>query len=627
MRVEIYKTSEGKTHIKATSTEDYVGIVNAGEQRFRLYSAIYNGSNPIDSGYVGGYQDLIWEFDIEDNPAHFINPFPNADSDGTVKGYFTIAREYRTVGTLGEWKEAEKTKYYYTINNNAWTQPTITIKECEGRNLLEGYIQANTSYIRAVLGGASKLGASIKSYKLSYSGSDETSTTTSTTCTINGGKITQSGYVTVTATITDTRGFTNTATTKVWVIDDMPSVKSFTVDENTKALHFTYTPANAEAYSKFVLYSLVGDTEHKIKEFTRLPNGREEKSDAQLLSPDDREKLYNLYPNSTDIPLKLVLQTFGDANYTKQEVRDAVFSGDVVYEIPESEAAPTVYFDTITYTQNDIGYEGVIKGKNGVIATVGAGGKYGATITWTEWTINNEFFDESISPIYTDGESSGIIYGTDITLWARAQDSRGFTYKTYQKIQVRDYIPPQIVPVDGETSVRVYRVNKDTLQPDDEGTKVYLKAKFKFSQYYNKVRQAPLNKCNVGFNIKAYGGSSSYIPLTQEYIEEDTPIEKVLPSVTLAPESAVYIVLQAMDLFGSVTTLSLAIPSAQVFMDRRGEVNSIAFGGYSTIDNAFEVNQDAYFRNNVALLVDGKFYNVKLKQVGDDIVLVAEEKQ
>lgn len=513
-----------------------------------------------------------------------------------------------------------------TLVDNSYVRPTITIKECEGRNLLEGYIQTNTSYIRAVLEGTPKFGASIKSYNLSYSGSNETSTTKSTTCTINGGKITQSGYVTVTATITDTRGFTNTATTKVWVIDDMPSVKSFTADENTKALHFTYTPANAEAYSKFVLYSLVGDTEHKIKEFTRLPNGREEKSDAQLLSPDDREKLYNLYPNSTDIPLKLVLQTFGDANYTKQEVRDAVFLGDVVYEIPESEAAPTVYFDTITYTPNDIGYEGVIKGKNGVIATVGAGGKYGATITWTEWTINNEFFDESISPIYTDGESSGIIYGTDITLWARAQDSRGFTYKTYQRIQVRDYIPPQIVPVDGETSVRVYRVNKDTLEPNDEGAKVFLKAKFKFSQYYNKVSQAPLNKCNVGFNIKAYGGSSSYIPL-QSDLEEETSIQKALPSVTVDKSQAVYIVLQAVDSFGSSSTLSLAVPSSKVFMDRRGEANSIAFGGYSTIDNAFEVNQDAYFRNNVALLVDGKFYNVKLKQVGDDIVLVAEEKQ
>jgi hypothetical protein len=66
-------------------------------------------------------------------------------------------------------------------------------------------------------------------------------------------------------------------------------------------------------------------------------------------------------------------------------------------------------------------------------------------------------------------------------------------------------------------------------------------------------------------------------------------------------------------------------------MHRNGVKNSIAFGGRVTKSNALEVyqdayfNQDAYFRGGMGIILDGKLYNITLKEVNGELVLGATE--
>ena len=110
---------------------------------------------------------------------------------------------------------ASSKTFNVTVPQNASTKPTIGMTLSPVSSLAAAfsalYIKGRTK-VKATFTGAGKYGATISSYKVSVDGTSYGSPYTS-------GYLANAGSVTVTGTATDSRGFTNTATQTITVID------------------------------------------------------------------------------------------------------------------------------------------------------------------------------------------------------------------------------------------------------------------------------------------------------------------------------------------------------------------------------------------------------------------------
>ena len=110
---------------------------------------------------------------------------------------------------------ASSKTFNVTVPQNTSTKPTIGMTLSPVSSLAAAfsalYIKGRTK-VKAAFTGAGKFGATISSYSVSVDGTSYKSPYTS-------GYLANAGSITVTGTVTDSRGFTNTATQTITVID------------------------------------------------------------------------------------------------------------------------------------------------------------------------------------------------------------------------------------------------------------------------------------------------------------------------------------------------------------------------------------------------------------------------
>lgn len=145
-----------------------------------------------------------------DGPAQEIT----GDAVGTMKVVLTTHKA-ATCTADNQIGNASSKTFNVTVPQNDNTKPTIGMTLSPVSSLASVfsalYIKGRTK-VKAAFTGAGKYGASIASYKVSVDGTNYGSPYTS-------GFLANAGSVTVTGTVTDSRGFTNTATQTITVID------------------------------------------------------------------------------------------------------------------------------------------------------------------------------------------------------------------------------------------------------------------------------------------------------------------------------------------------------------------------------------------------------------------------
>ncbi len=568
MEVTVTKTSDGKT--KVTVYNSGPGFFT--EQRFRLYPPDYNGNNHIDYELSGGGASLTWEFIMEDDyPDRFIKPYPNSAS-----GSFSVAREVRyTASYIGStsWAEDDKQTVAYTIGSNVKTAPKVTMK-LTSTEQLNGYNAVGVTALQAAFAGEAQLGASVSSYSLYVEGK-------SYGAPYKSDVLTQDGWLTVTGTVTDSRGFTASVSEKVWVIANMPSLNS--VAGSTKyldgAINYDFTPPSDDAYSKLLIEILVGSAYQSI---TTLNLGQASGKIAgnYTFTAEQLKTIYERYPAAVTAPLRFTLLSYKDA-YTTQLKEQ--YSKEISLEIPENtstkpkisgiacEGAPTLFNKSDIY----------VKGKNGVKVTSAATGQYGASIAGIVWSVESETFDNGAASDYFNS------FG-DLTISVTATDSRGFTGVSSKTIKVYDYSKPYVAPVANAERIIVRRALEDG-SASDSGEYLLIEAGRRYTGIGGH------NSCTLRYRKKvgAKGVWENYTEILATNASSNDYSEAIDAALDL--QSIYYVEVSVIDGFGETDVVIFPIPTEKAYMDRSGTRNSMALGGHVTQDDAFEVYWRGYF--------------------------------
>jgi hypothetical protein len=223
-----------------------------------------------------------------------------------------------------------------------------------------------------------------------------------------------------------------------------------------------------------------------------------------------------------------------------------------------------------------------IQGKNGIRTSISSSGQYGTQIASNKWVVDGVTYD--------NGGQTGILNASgNVTITATVTDQRGFSRSQTKTVKYEPYRGPAVVPVSGESAVHVERESGESTD------KLFVSAAKSFSSV------AGYNKCELRVRAKA-GANSSY-PTSYITLLGNTEGNEYNQSsgIDLAKDSIYYVEISVKDSLDGESAVILAIPTAAVFMDRNGEDNSIAFGGYTTEKDAFEVYQTAYFYGGMYL--------------------------
>lgn len=563
MNVRYYKDANNRTIIEATTA--YKAI----EQRCRVYAP--NGDK-IDFNF--DYPDGgTVAFAIEDRATQFISPYPNSTS-GRVA--LALETRYNIFGNYTSWKEEEKYELIYPIYENDWTRPKGVVTSVYPVNLVNGYYMEGTSAVRTLVSATAQYGASVVS--ATFVVGDDTYDTGSTS-----KPFSTSGNIVVKGIVTDSRGFKNTATHTIQVLARMPSLNEVTSSTGNldDMITYNFTPPNAVFCSRLLIDSKVGDTyttEATIN-IGAISNNQATNKTYTLLA-NELKSIYEKYPSTTDVPLRFTLQTYKDSSYKDKMPEE--YSKSLTLKIPQNnDTKPSIdsieIVPTLVVLNNG---ELFVKTKNGAKITATSSGKYNATITSTQWEVEQATYDNGAS------SKNFVTYGDNIPIKVMVVDSRGFTQEKTETIKVYSYDPPKV-------QVDICQRVDDVGNANDEGEKVFVKA----SRIYSTI--GGYNKCDLFWRLKEANDSwTDFKNLLYPNDKEDTA-ETYFSDIW---SDMVYrFEFKVVDSFEAESTYLITIPSANVYMDRNGYLNSIAFGGYASIPDALECKWQAIFYQGVSV--------------------------
>ena len=565
MNVRYYKDANNRTIIEATTA--YKAI----EQRCRVYAP--NGDKiDFDFDYPDGGTVA---FAIEDRATQFISPYPNSTS-GRVA--LALETRYNIFGNYTSWKEEEKYELIYPIYENDTTRPKIETFRVTSHGTENGYNMTGKTYVSAQITGTPKLGASITKREFVVEGVTYDEATSFTSAPFSG-----SGNIVVKGIVTDSRGFKNTATHTIQVLARMPSLNEVTSSTGNLdgMITYNFTPPNAVFCSRLLIDSKVGDTyttEATIN-IGAISNNQATNKTYTLLA-NELKSIYEKYPSTTDVPLRFTLQTYKDSSYKDKMPEE--YSKSLTLKIPQNnDTKPSIdsieIVPTLVVLNNGKLF---VKTKNGAKTTATSSGKYNATITSTQWEVEQATYDNGAS------SKNFVTYGDNIPIKVMVVDSRGFTQEKTETIKVYSYDPPKV-------QVDICQRVDDVGNANDEGEKVFVKA----SRIYSTI--GGYNKCDLFWRLKEANDSwTDFKNLLYSDDKEDTA-ETYFPHIW---SDMVYrFEFKVVDSFEAESTYLITIPSANVYMDRNGNLNSIAFGGYASIPDALECKWQAIFYQGVSV--------------------------
>lgn len=320
---------------------------------------------------------------------------------------------------------------------------------------------------------------------------------------------------------------------------------------------------------------------------------------------EDYPDLISPYPNSNTIEF-YVFATI------KQEYKDDKTDEGygTVTLVSNSVTQPKI--SNIVVTPSNVvldNNELIVQGKNGIKVSYTSEGQLGASVTSESWSVEGMTYAK-------DKPSKTLITSGDVIVTLSATDTRGLVHNFKHTINVYQYSKPMIAPISGESMVTANRVDENNTATD-RGENVFIRASKKWSTIGGN------NGCKLRWRFRE-SSSQEWSAYRDLQTDENNEYIGRIPG-QFSRDSKYKLELSAIDDFGAVSeSKELDIHNA-VFMHRNGVKNSIAFGGRVTQSNALEVYQDAYFRGGMGIILDGKLYNITLKEVNGELVLGATE--
>lgn len=278
-------------------------------------------------------------------------------------------------------------------------------------------------------------------------------------------------------------------------------------------------------------------------------------------------------PNSAKGTMTVQLTSY-DSNGSTQV--GAVSTATFAVTVPDnSSTKPTVSMELSLVSDLAYPFDGFyIQNLTRVAADISASGKYGASISEKQMVIGNG--------VYSSPFESDVLTGTgDVTVTAKATDSRGFSGKAEHSIYVIPYSKPALVPADGETNIVCKRCDEEG-NITDSGTWLKIKAKRSYSPVVSDGEQ--FNSCLIRYRCN--GGGWVTILSGDSYDDEvDTVISNVVTSTT----AAYTIEIGVLDDLGYEASTLIIVPSDSVEFNLRDGGNGAAFGEYAQEENVLSV--------------------------------------
>lgn len=349
------------------------------------------------------------------------------------------------------------------------------------------------------------------------------------------------------------------------------------------------------------------NTMYVVKQFRANSTGLDRASFEFEFTKKEREAIYNIVKSQNGILIRVGMVAYKDKDH-KEQVESTFKSASVWASFPHSEVGPEAELWVAPESELNPPLSSLyIPGKTKIIGEMPKDkwvGKYGAEVVSAVITVGKESGDSPFTSDYITGANSFYVKGT-------VTDTRGISTTYEQLITPTVASIPQLLPCTNESSVIVSRWKRDN--EDDEGESavdgelMYIAVRRNYSKLMVGDQQG--NFCKISFKAKATGSDkeSDWITILDENAESDEVrivVEKVAigGSETVFDKTKTYTIqLEARDSLGNSNISTFKLPTEAVYMCRAGERNSIAFGGYVSQDNSFEVYQEATLHGGLVL--------------------------
>lgn len=549
----------------------------------------YTAVKSIDLGQQSSSQKEAIVTLSEDELSIIYNKLTST-TKGTLR--FTI-RTYVDVAYTDQVGSAGYKEIVLSIPDVSATKPTVamTLAPVSDFTSAEAIYVKGLSKVKATItSGKGKYGATIKSCKLTVGavtiaegdliGNPKTS-----------AYIPTSGTITVTATITDSRGFKNACVERIDVLDfTNPSLDLLTSSTTyfTGTMTYKYTHPNSAFRSRCVV--TVGET--TIKTISLGQKSAGQNTATLTFSESELSAIYNKFPSSSKGTLRFTFKSYVDSGYTNQ-IGDTTYK-EITLSIPDIDATkPTATLTLTPVTSLSSPFDTIyVKGKSKVSAALTSGvGKYGATIVSYTVSLGGE-------NVPSPRTSTWLINSGTVTITGTVTDSRGFSRTYTKEITVIDYSPPQILPVSGESEVIAARCDSSGT-PSDTGNHLIIKAKRNYSKVTSNSVQK--NYCAIQYRYKESSGSySSWTTILDKTATSDEIVTEALLG-TLDIAKSYFVQIRAIDDTGESVLYATTISTEKVYWHRAGSMNSFGFGKYAEEENVFDVAEEitAEFRGKV----------------------------
>ena len=244
--------------------------------------------------------------------------------------------------------------------------------------------------------------------------------------------------------------------------------------------------------------------------------------------------------------------------------------------VPENDATkPTVSMELSLVSNLQYPFDNLyIQNLTKVDADISASGKYGASVKTRQLVMGGGVYED---PFLTDYLTAT----GDVTLTAKATDSRGFSGKAEQTIHVIPYSKPSLIPADGETNIVCRRCDQDG-NLTDSGTYLKVKAKRSYSPVVSDGEQ--YNFCLIRYRCN--GGSWVTILAGDDSGDE---VDITIPNVVISTTSAYTIEIGVVDDLGYEFSTLIIVPSDKVEFHLRDGGNGAAFGEYAEEEKVLAV--------------------------------------
>lgn len=260
--------------------------------------------------------------------------------------------------------------------------------------------------------------------------------------------------------------------------------------------------------------------------------------------------------------------------------------------VPENETKPAV--DMVLSVQSNLDFpfsEMYIQNLTRVDADIFAYGQYGATIDSAQLVLGNAVYEH---PFVTD-----LLTSTgNVTVTAKATDSRGYVGKAEKSIYVIPYGKPAIVPAEGETNIVCCRCDENGYITDS-GTVLKIKAKRSYSPVMSNGTQN--NFCEIRYRCN--GGEWDTILHGDATGDE---VEINIPNVVTSTTTAYTIEVGVIDDLGYESSAVIIVPSDNVEFHLREGGDGAAFGEYAEDANVLSVAEKWELRVKGTMTIGGK---------------------